>query len=256
MPKEFKDGGIFANGDKVENPYEGCDLPEARHEDFGKRERVAFGVFDTIINMMGRPPVPGFEDMSHIKQSGKLFCDEKGWPGWMPGDNTAQVQRLVLEAFASNVESLRVLRTDLRLEFFVGEKSYPLLPPFLDKIGADGVARYDYFVDARHQDPDFLAYVEDLKKKAGGGDVRAKDVLAPWYVEKLENRAAAGDQEAARELADPHGLKRSANPVSICARQGFWARYDAVTERCLRVLRHPETMARVWIVGEQTRDVQ
>lgn len=165
-----------------------------------------------------------------------LGVTEEYIDGALSGDQTMRVERLVFEARTANVLDLGILRTGLRFEFMVGCKAQPLLPPLLDKIGQDGVARYDYFINPMHVDEDLKALRAQAEKESQSGSD--------------EQREAAKDY-----LASEWGKVRSSNPACIPARQGFYVCWHA-HPAAHKVLCHPETIARVYLVGELTRDVQ
>jgi|SRR3990170_1202161 len=188
------------------------------------REKVPFSIYDTITvkdsETHGRLFVRGGGDRSPDKDFGA---------GFLQSDQTAQIERLVLEVRTANVLDLGVLRMGLNFDFIVGDRIYPVLPPLLDKIGPDGVARYDYFCDPQYIDFDEKALIAEMEKDA-----------------KTSPKAQA--------FFDKY-VHRSANPVCIAARQGFRVHYSANAE-AFKVLCHPETIARVYLVGTAVRDIK
>lgn len=211
------------------------------------RQRIALAYFDTICNQQRgdyKVPASGFlfaalptylprihDDGAREPNLGKGIFDGGGvfgdveakktnrTPyGCFPSDDTARIERLVLEAKTPNILDLGTLRTGLTLGLILGEKKYPVLPPFLDKIDPDGVARYDYFCDPSHNDES----------------------------RKMMNEYALKEGRALEPL--------SAGAPCVPARQGFVVTWFA-SEAAHKVLLNPETLARVWIQGEYTRDV-
>ncbi len=107
------------------------------------RERVALSIFDSIVHAPRK-------DGSVPPRQGRLFTGlaDPSHRGFVHSDQTANVQKLVMEAKTPRLEDLAELRLNLLLEMIVGEKAFAVEPPAFDKIDPDGVARYDYLVNA------------------------------------------------------------------------------------------------------------
>ncbi len=189
----------------------------------GHRERVALAIYDTICNSSRGSYV--------VPQSGRLFVPydptakkpvDSNTPlmGCLPSDNTAIFERLVLEVRAPTKEALGVLRHGVVLQLVLGEKLYPVLPPYLDKIDDDGTARYDYFLEPCAEDPAIKAMSKKEKK----------------VMEERWGKIWCG-------------------PPQVPARMGFRVEYF-LTSDAHKILLDPNTFARVWILGGLTRDVQ
>ncbi len=191
-----------------------------KHPSF-TREKVPLAIFDTI----AAPPLRLSESTR-----GRLFCIVSvttegflavGSNGILSSDKTMEIERVVLEARSAQPNDLGVLRTDLRLRLILGEKEHPLLPPFLDKIDPDGTARFDYFTNPYHEDPEIVL----LRREA----------------------EQAGDKEMLKELT------RQPLFAQVPARMGFRVEYT-MTEHAMEILRKPDSLARVWLTGTLTRD--